>query len=325
MVWRRGAWFPTKDRGWVDADGYFYHAGRADDVIISAGWTMSAVEIEDVLLKHPDVREAAVIGVADALRGQVVKAFIVSPRAGRRRVRARAAGLRADAPEPARVSAPRGLRPRASQDAGGQDQPQGAARFRDSGAGGAHACPLTGRRTHDSHDLDVPEDHRRGPRRPPAPHRRRDHRHARALVPRGHARRHPPLRARHRRRQSALVRSGVRERHALGRRRRAAQLSLRDEPHHLRLCRRAARRPRHVGRRRLDLASARAAQRRDHDRGVAQGPGRAPDGVRRPRDPADLSRRLLQPARRARSRPPTAGASAPTATSRASTAPSTPR
>ncbi|HEY7542249.1 MAG TPA: AMP-binding protein [Methylomirabilota bacterium] len=80
-VWRRDAWFPTKDRGHVDGDGYFYHAGRADDVIISAGWTMSAVEIEDVLLRHPDVREAAVIGVADALRGQVVKAFIVSPRA----------------------------------------------------------------------------------------------------------------------------------------------------------------------------------------------------------------------------------------------------
>jgi acetyl-CoA synthetase len=81
-VWRRDAWFPTKDLGYVDEDGYFYHAGRADDVIISAGWTMSAVEIEDVLLKHPDVRETAVIGVGDKLRGQVVKAFIVSPRAG---------------------------------------------------------------------------------------------------------------------------------------------------------------------------------------------------------------------------------------------------
>ena len=80
-VWRRDAWFPTKDRGFVDADGYFHHAGRADDVIISAGWTMSAVEIEDVLLKHPDVREAAVIGVPDTLRGQVVKAFVVSARA----------------------------------------------------------------------------------------------------------------------------------------------------------------------------------------------------------------------------------------------------
>jgi len=81
-VWRRGAWFPTKDLGYVDADGYFYHAGRADDVIISAGWTMSAVEIENVLLRHPEVREAAVIGVADPVRGQVVKAFIVSLRPG---------------------------------------------------------------------------------------------------------------------------------------------------------------------------------------------------------------------------------------------------
>src|SRR5690606_17716804 len=63
-------------------DGYFYHAGRADDVIISAGWTMSAVEIEDTLLKHPDIQEAAVIGVPDALRGQVVKAFVISGRLG---------------------------------------------------------------------------------------------------------------------------------------------------------------------------------------------------------------------------------------------------
>jgi acetyl-CoA synthetase len=81
-LWRRGAWVPTKDLGKVDEDGYFHHGGRADDVIISAGWTMSAVEIEDVLLQHPDVTEAAAIGVPDALRGQVVKALIVSPRRG---------------------------------------------------------------------------------------------------------------------------------------------------------------------------------------------------------------------------------------------------
>ena len=81
-VWRRNAWFPTKDLGRTDADGYFYHAGRADDVIISAGWTMSAVEIEDAILKHPDVQEAAAIGVPDALRGQVVKAFVVTKRPG---------------------------------------------------------------------------------------------------------------------------------------------------------------------------------------------------------------------------------------------------
>ena len=75
---RRDSWFPTKDLGRVDADGYFWHGGRADDVIISAGWTIGAVEVEDALLKHPAVREAAVIGVPDPLRGQVVKAFIVS-------------------------------------------------------------------------------------------------------------------------------------------------------------------------------------------------------------------------------------------------------
>jgi acetyl-CoA synthetase len=77
-VWRRDAWFPTKDRGRVDAEGYFWHAGRADDVIISSGWTIGATEVEDALLTHPAVREAAVIGVPDPLRGQVVKAFIVT-------------------------------------------------------------------------------------------------------------------------------------------------------------------------------------------------------------------------------------------------------
>jgi acetyl-CoA synthetase len=80
MLWRRNQWETTKDLAKIDADGYFYHAGRADDVIISAGWTMSAVEIENTLLKHPDVKEAAIIGVPDATRGQVAKAFIVSSR-----------------------------------------------------------------------------------------------------------------------------------------------------------------------------------------------------------------------------------------------------
>jgi acetyl-CoA synthetase len=81
-VWRRNGWIATKDLGRTDEDGYFYHGGRADDVIISAGWTMSAVEIEDAILKHSDVREAAAIGVPDALRGQVVKAFVVAGRPG---------------------------------------------------------------------------------------------------------------------------------------------------------------------------------------------------------------------------------------------------
>ena len=77
-VWRHGVWFPTKDRGWIDADGFYFHAGRADDVIISAGWTMSSTEIEGVMLRHPAVREAAAIGVPDVQRGQVVKAFVVT-------------------------------------------------------------------------------------------------------------------------------------------------------------------------------------------------------------------------------------------------------
>lgn len=80
MLWRRDRWETTKDLAKIDEEGYFYHAGRADDVIISAGWTMSAVEIENTLLKHPDVKEAAVIAVPDATRGQVAKAFIVSDR-----------------------------------------------------------------------------------------------------------------------------------------------------------------------------------------------------------------------------------------------------
>ncbi len=81
MLWRRGAWETTKDMAKIDADGYFYHCGRADDVIISAGWTMSAVEIENTMLKHSDVKECAVIGAPDATRGLIVKAFVVSDRA----------------------------------------------------------------------------------------------------------------------------------------------------------------------------------------------------------------------------------------------------
>jgi acetyl-CoA synthetase len=82
MLWRRGQWETTKDLARRDEEGYLYHCGRADDVIISAGWTMSAVEIEYTLLKHTAVVECAVIGVPDETRGQIVKAFIVSPEPG---------------------------------------------------------------------------------------------------------------------------------------------------------------------------------------------------------------------------------------------------
>ena len=76
-VRRQGRWFRVKDLGRIDEAGYFHHAGRADDVIISAGWTMSAVEIENSLLSHPAIAEAAVIGVPDPIRGQIAKAFLV--------------------------------------------------------------------------------------------------------------------------------------------------------------------------------------------------------------------------------------------------------
>jgi acetyl-CoA synthetase len=76
-VWRHGSWFPTKDRGQIDGDGIFWHAGRADDVIISAGWTIGPGEVEDAIMQHQEVAEAAVIGVPDPVRGQIVKAFIV--------------------------------------------------------------------------------------------------------------------------------------------------------------------------------------------------------------------------------------------------------
>ncbi len=76
-VKRKGKWFRVKDFGYYDEEGYFFHAGRSDDVIISAGWTMSAVEIENILLTHESVVEAAVIGIPDELRGQVARAYVV--------------------------------------------------------------------------------------------------------------------------------------------------------------------------------------------------------------------------------------------------------
>jgi acetyl-CoA synthetase len=79
-VRRRGDWFRSKDLARLDQDGYFWYVSRADDIIISAGWTISPIEVENTLYLHPDVVQAAVIGVPDPVRGQVLKAFIVSAR-----------------------------------------------------------------------------------------------------------------------------------------------------------------------------------------------------------------------------------------------------
>lgn len=70
-------WFITGDRGQRDADGFFYHRGRRDDVINSAGYRIGPSEVENAILEHPAVQETAVIGVPDAERGEIVKAFIV--------------------------------------------------------------------------------------------------------------------------------------------------------------------------------------------------------------------------------------------------------
>jgi len=79
-VRRRGEWFRSKDLSRVDEDGYYWYAGRADDVIIASGWTISPVEVERTLLRHADVVEAAVIGAPDELRGAIVKAVLVANR-----------------------------------------------------------------------------------------------------------------------------------------------------------------------------------------------------------------------------------------------------
>ena len=69
--------FTTGDVGFQDDEGYLWFTGRKDDVISSAGYRIGPTEIEDCLLKHPAVVQAAVIGVPDDLRGNIIKAFIV--------------------------------------------------------------------------------------------------------------------------------------------------------------------------------------------------------------------------------------------------------
>lgn len=73
----RGGWLRTGDRAMLDADGYFWFAGRTDDVISSGGYRMGPEEIEQCLMRHPAVALAAAIGVPDETRGEVVKAFLL--------------------------------------------------------------------------------------------------------------------------------------------------------------------------------------------------------------------------------------------------------
>ena len=73
-----GGWFPTKDLAWFDADGYLFLGGRDDDTIIRGGENIAPAEIEDALLAHPAVREAAVVGVPDDEWGERIAAVVVA-------------------------------------------------------------------------------------------------------------------------------------------------------------------------------------------------------------------------------------------------------
>jgi len=68
--------FRTGDVGFMDAAGWFYLVDRKKDVIIASGYKVWPREVEDVLYAHPAVREAAMVGVKDAYRGETVKAVI---------------------------------------------------------------------------------------------------------------------------------------------------------------------------------------------------------------------------------------------------------
>ncbi len=72
-----GDWFHTKDAARSDDDGYFWYEGRADDVIISAGYRIGPFEVESACLEHPAVAEAAAVAAPDERRGNIVKAFVV--------------------------------------------------------------------------------------------------------------------------------------------------------------------------------------------------------------------------------------------------------
>lgn len=78
LYWERfPGWYCTGDVARRDEDGYFWIQGRADDVLLIAGHRIGTAEMEAALASHPSVAECAVIGVPDALRGEVAKAFVV--------------------------------------------------------------------------------------------------------------------------------------------------------------------------------------------------------------------------------------------------------
>ncbi len=72
-----GEWFHSKDAAREDQDGYYWYEGRADDVIIAAGYRIGPFEVESACIEHPAVHEAAAVASPDEVKGNVVKAFII--------------------------------------------------------------------------------------------------------------------------------------------------------------------------------------------------------------------------------------------------------
>ena len=122
----------TGDRVRQDEDGYLYFEGRADDVIISAGYRIGPFEVESALVSHAAVAEAAVVAAPDDERGSIVRAVVVlrdgfEPSAG---ARGRAPGPRQARDRALQVSADRGVRRRAAEDNERQGPTSAAARAR---------------------------------------------------------------------------------------------------------------------------------------------------------------------------------------------------
>src|SRR5262245_188044 len=75
-------WFPTRDRGSLDDEGYLFIEGRSDDTIIRGGENIAPAEIEEVLLRHPDIAQCAVVGIPDDEWGQRIAVVVVTREGG---------------------------------------------------------------------------------------------------------------------------------------------------------------------------------------------------------------------------------------------------
>ena len=134
----RGPWYVTGDRVTRDEEGRFWFAGRADDVMVDAAHLIGSLTVERALLEHPAVAQSAVVGGSDATGGEIVTAFVASPRSpavGRARRRATGQGEGRDGA--VRGRARDRVRARAPDDREREDPDGRAARARADPRGGS--------------------------------------------------------------------------------------------------------------------------------------------------------------------------------------------